>query len=432
MQRYSLTHLADATLLADGRRSARQESVSTAALLAHIAEIDRRRLYADEGFDSMSAFCVAEWGLCEFAAYRRIAAARAAREFPALFEAVAGGRLTLTSVVLLTPALTQANAAELIAAATNLTKRELQELLADRAAKAEAATCPAVASPGASCGSLAPALVAPNGASEEAARMERPTALAPTAAPVPRQHPLHALLGKAEFEDLEYLKALLAHVEPSGDLTAVLGRVFRAAIRELERGKFAVTSRTRPGKGGTGANPRHIPAAVRRAVFARDGGACTFVSANGRRCGSRTRLQFDHVTPVARGGPSTADNLRLRCHTHNQRAAEQVFGADFMARKRAAARLRSEAGARAAAAERARREARTLERAVDEAARARAEEVMPWLRTLGFRAAEARRAALASGAALADASLEERVKHALRSLAPPGARKVMPFARDPA
>jgi hypothetical protein len=77
---------------------------------------------------------------------------------------------------------------------------------------------------------------------------------------------------------------------------------------------------------------------VKRAVRERDKGCCTFVGGNGKRCGARTLLQFDHVEPVGRGGRSTVDNVRLRCAAHNQLAAERVFGAEFMERKRGSAR----------------------------------------------------------------------------------------------
>jgi hypothetical protein len=76
---------------------------------------------------------------------------------------------------------------------------------------------------------------------------------------------------------------------------------------------------------------------VRRAVNERDGGRCTYMNDAGQRCGSRTRLQYDHVVPVARGGESTVDNVRQRCAVHNQYTAEREFGAAFMAAKRSAA-----------------------------------------------------------------------------------------------
>src|SRR6266516_6691956 len=63
---------------------------------------------------------------------KHIRAARTARRFPVIFSAVADGRLHLSAVVLLTPHLTSANAAELVAAAAYQTKAEVQQLLARR------------------------------------------------------------------------------------------------------------------------------------------------------------------------------------------------------------------------------------------------------------------------------------------------------------
>jgi 5-methylcytosine-specific restriction endonuclease McrA len=77
---------------------------------------------------------------------------------------------------------------------------------------------------------------------------------------------------------------------------------------------------------------------VKRAVRERDGERCAFVSASGQRCSARSRLEFDHIEPVARGGASTVENVRLVCRSHNQHAAESAFGIEFMERKRAEAR----------------------------------------------------------------------------------------------
>jgi 5-methylcytosine-specific restriction endonuclease McrA len=124
----------------------------------------------------------------------------------------------------------------------------------------------------------------------------------------------------------------MGHTVPSGDIAAVLRESLKLAKQALEKKRCAATSEPRPGRRTKSA--RHIPARVRREVWRRDQGRCTFVSDNGHRCESRTRLEFDHVTPVARGGEATISNLRLRCRPHNQYAAERVFGARFMAGKR--------------------------------------------------------------------------------------------------
>ena len=105
---------------------------------------------------------------------------------------------------------------------------------------------------------------------------------------------------------------------------------------QLEKQKYAATSCPRPSKPGS--SSRHIPAAVKRAVRERDGDRCAFVSESGQRCSSSTRLEFDHIEPVSRGGESTVENLRLLCRAHNQYAAEREFGAEFMDQKRAEAK----------------------------------------------------------------------------------------------
>ena len=179
----------------------------------------------------------------------------------------------------------------------------------------------------------------------------------------------------------------------------------------------------------------------KRAVCARDGGRCTFVSEAGERCPAVKLLQFDHIDEVARGGQATTDRMRLRCRAHNQYEAERTYGTEFMQHKReearrAAAERRTPAQGRVAAeraaagrreaAERAAADARaSAERAATQsraaAERAAAEQrateldVVPFLRQLGFRTEEARLAARHCET-ITDATLEERVRTALRFL----------------
>jgi len=153
----------------------------------------------------------------------------------------------------------------------------------------------------------------------------------------PERFGLQCTIGRETHEKLRYVQELLSHQVPAGDLAQVLDRVLEAAIPELERRKFAATSRPRPTPGRRGRDSRHIPAKVRRAVWARDGGRCTFVSDSGRRCECRTGLQFDHVHEYARGGEATVSGIRLRCRAHNQFEAERTYGSEFMRHKRLAA-----------------------------------------------------------------------------------------------
>ncbi len=64
---------------------------------------------------------------------------------------------------------------------------------------------------------------------------------------------------------------------------------------------------------------RAIPAAVRRQVWERDRGCCSYVDrGSGRRCGSRHLLEIDHVVPYAFGGSAEPDDLRLLCAAHHR------------------------------------------------------------------------------------------------------------------
>jgi 5-methylcytosine-specific restriction endonuclease McrA len=80
---------------------------------------------------------------------------------------------------------------------------------------------------------------------------------------------------------------------------------------------------------------RNIPAHVKRAVWVRDGGRCTFRGPDGHRCESRSP-EYDHIVPVARGGKSEVSNVRLLCRPHNQLEAERAYGVNFMESKRRA------------------------------------------------------------------------------------------------
>jgi hypothetical protein len=91
-----------------------------------------------------------------------------------------------------------------------------------------------------------------------------------------------------------------------------------------------------------GTRGRYIAAAVRREVYVRDCGRCSFVSAGGRRCEARAFLELDHVEPWAALGASAADNLRLRCRAHNGLHARNCFGALHIAGKIAARRRRAQ------------------------------------------------------------------------------------------
>ena len=465
MRDYSLTHLSDVVLLRDLAALIAHDRVTAAAVLAHVAEVDARRLYAPAGYPSMHAYCVGELCLSEDAASKRIQAARAARQFPALFVALAEGRLHLTAVCLLAPHLTSENVEGLVEAATHRRKSEIEELLGRLFPRLE---LPAMVHDFTEMVHTFPAMVPEHapahvgmGLPQHApghVEMGLPQhAPAHVGMGLPQHAPGHVedsrgeetatadrfllklTIGRCTREKLRYAQALLSHAVPSGDVAQVLDRALDTLIVELEKRKLGAGTRRKPKVGartpqrsraqlparsGPSARIRYVPARVRRAVWERDGGQCTFVSAAGHRCESRRFLEFDHIDPVARGGRATLEGMRLRCRAHNQYEAERAFGAGFMSQKRSEARrAAAEAHVRAAgnmprgmsgvtdAGERAAKERAAREQVVQE----QVQDVWAGLRNLGARPDQARRAAALTGT-LQGVTLEERIRAALRYL----------------
>jgi len=388
MHRYSLSHVPDHVLIRDLAAVVARDRAITAELLAHLGEVDARKLYLPAAYPSMFAYCVGELRLSEDAAAKRLRVARVAQRCPGVLAALAEGRVHLGGLLLLAPHVTPKTEAELLAAATHKSKSEIERLLSERfpcldvAATLEA--IPLQAAP------AAKSLPAPGPVKDCPAPQLHQAQPHPRVTPLSTQSfALQCTVSGKTHDKLRYAQALLGHRVPSGDLAAVLDRALDALIARLEKRKLAATTRPRPNRKPAILRTRHVPAHVRRAVWERDGGRCTFVSEAGRRCEARARLEFDHIEEFACGGESTVAGMRLRCRAHNQYQAEQSFGADFMREKRAAA----QAAARA---------------------RAAAAEVIPWLRQLGFRADEAQRAAKRCED-MPDAPLEERVRAALSS-----------------
>jgi len=60
-----------------------------------------------------------------------------------------------------------------------------------------------------------------------------------------------------------------------------------------------------------------IPEDVKLVVWTRDGGACV-------RCGSKQKLHFDHIIPLAKGGGNSEANIQILCQTCNLKKADNI------------------------------------------------------------------------------------------------------------
>ncbi|HUG54254.1 MAG TPA: HNH endonuclease [Vicinamibacteria bacterium] len=353
-------------------------------IVSHIGEVDARRLYAREACDSMFTYCTAVLRLSEHEAYLRITVARVARRHPLLLAMLADGRLHLSGIAKLAAHLTEANRDSVLGRAIHKSKREIEVLVADLAPRPDVpvsvrrlpdraqsglagsvdrrshevrlAGCGAephslpeaghdqprsMGEPGPDRVAGAPAHACPPAASLAARTSGRSARVEPLA---PSRYKVQFTASAAFCEKIDRLKALMRSSVPDGDLARLLEAAVSETLERLERRRFGMTRapRRRLIAKDRAPHARNIPAAVRRAVYGRDGGRCRFVDDRGRRCAARDNLEYHHVVPRARGGDRSVENIRLTCRTHNVYLAECDYGRPVMEQYRRGPRDTSE------------------------------------------------------------------------------------------
>jgi hypothetical protein len=102
----SVAELSDAELTARLRALVQRDHRLTADLLEHLGEMDARRLYASTAYPSAFRYCVGRLGFSEDVAYKRVAAARIARQYPLVLELIRSGQLHLSGLLMVAPHLT--------------------------------------------------------------------------------------------------------------------------------------------------------------------------------------------------------------------------------------------------------------------------------------------------------------------------------------
>ena len=281
-------------LLGALRRALQDELRRGVQVLRYLAEVDRRDLYVDRGYSSLFSFCVEALGLTEDQACRRIRAVRAAAKAPEVLPLLESGELHLTGVSRLSKYMNEDNAHQLIERARNKSKKEVEAIIAEEFPGANSTDDRVVAA-------------------------------------TPETFAFH-------FDGSAEAKALLDRAKqltpPGTDIGEIFEEALALYVAKLEKRKNGKTDRPRsapPSDAPAGA--RYVPAATKRAVHERDGGQCTFVSRDGKRCTERANLEYDHVCGSALGGKSTVDEVRLLCRTHNLHAARELYGAKFIDRK---------------------------------------------------------------------------------------------------
>lgn len=105
---------------------------ATAELIAHLAEMDARKLYLSQAASSLFVYCVQRLRFGEDEACRRIDAARLAHRFPVIYGMLELGEVSLSVLGRLKSFINADNADELLALVRGKSVRDAERLLAAR------------------------------------------------------------------------------------------------------------------------------------------------------------------------------------------------------------------------------------------------------------------------------------------------------------
>ena len=311
--------LTDDQLAAGLDRLAASDRTLSKDLLAHLAAFDERPAYRRNGCSSLYEYCARRLHFSEAVAYSRICAARSARRFPEILDLVERGELTLTNIIVIGPHLTKDNHAELLKKVCLKTRREVETLAASLApgpakrdfmARRPAPENTSVA-PAGSATAQWPAPSLPAFDKMEALDGER--------------RRIHFDIGPETTKLLERARAVMRHKFPLASFEDIVKEALKLLLKERDPALKLKLEKEDAKRVLT--DGRRIPYWVRRKVWRRDGGRCSYIAPNGLRCESKSWLEFDHIKPYAIGGRSDdPENVRLLCRAHNQFEAVQAFG----------------------------------------------------------------------------------------------------------
>jgi len=267
----NLRNLDDETLRKNTKWLAQEDRTRLVILLRHLRENEKRRLFSKDGFESIHEYVVEELKYSDDEAGRRISAMRLLRELPEIAGCLEDGSLNMTNACMARVLFKKEKKAGRKCSTEQ--KREIVGRLIGKSTR-HAAKIVAEINPD----------------------MKKTKVLT------------YSLIENDELrEKVLKVKGQFAHIDPEMTFEELLDRLCDMALDSKSPAAPRVDSE----------------ADIRRRVRERDGHKCT-------KCGSTHAVQEDHIVPVAAGGETTYENLRLLCRNCNLRAAIEFYGQQKM------------------------------------------------------------------------------------------------------
>lgn len=328
----NLKHLSNSDLHQHTKQKAEGERHATIELLWHLREVERRMLFAQMSYRDLKEYCVKELKLSESGAWRRINAMRLLKEIPEVESKIQSGDLNLTQVTMARAHFREVKATiqekkEILLTLENQSTRVTERILAEK--KPEG---------------FLPAPIE----AEKALRGQKLEVTFVLDEELQKDLSEIELLMKKRYSKLELFKMMTKQTldglrKKALPKTSMNKSINSSDTFEIESKSISKTDPTefhnkKYGKREAQPAPvprqntsRYISVGVRRFVAARDQNRCQYVDPiSTRQCEARSRLQFEHKYPFAKGGTSSASNLQLLCPNHNVLRAVQVFGSKSM------------------------------------------------------------------------------------------------------
>jgi len=339
----SLKRLSDKELTGRLRQLVSKEQSLTLSILPHLAEVERRGLYLEKAYSTLSDYCIHELGYGESSAWRRVRAAKVIKEVPEVYDLMKENRLSFSAVLQVANVLNPENSEELLPRIERKSKIQIDKIVAEyqspqmipdqarpKLVKKEVPVHRALAgaplegtgrhASGPELGEISLRSEGKNNPTVNISTCEIEVVLE-------RMFEIRFAADEELMELIQWMKSHLSHKFPKG---ASFLDIFKYAIKYLKRREDPAVQ-YKPRKSSAKTDTRYIPKSVKQQVWKKYNGKCAFVGVNNRRCNSDRCLQYDHYpVPFARGGPSTVSNLRLLCAKHNRYTAEQVYGEKCM------------------------------------------------------------------------------------------------------
>lgn len=348
----NLKNMKDSKLLKETEKFVSKEKAIMAIVLEHLYEIYRRRLYSDEGYESLFKYLVHKLKYSEGEAVIRVSAVMLMHKTKYVCEKIASGQLTLTNASMLNTAINnkEHETGEIIG--SKKTEELINSILdtptrkADREIREELKLKPK---------------------STINLRLGRRVL-----AKIERLRIIYGDISEVEiFEillDEKIRESSLLKLEDNSDLRSKKGQVkdLNSETDQVPNTNTSSDSRSNPKtKSNPKSNPksklnpkpnpkvnpdseinkkssnaqmshrqekpinRYIPDKLKKQIWKRAGKRCENYKGE-KRCGGRRNLQIDHINPFAQGGDNTIENLRLLCSSCNQREAIKAYGRNHM------------------------------------------------------------------------------------------------------